>query len=131
MIGAVVRAIAFHQYGQGSISSPAVICGLGLLVLYSAQRGFSLGTPVFPSHQKTTLDLSCCDSVWFEVSSIIIKATSAKSIETLSITDDPWWCPFDSSVTMMHCYYLSTIDLKLTLALKLTPNLIQYAGPHW
>ena len=39
-------------------------------------------------------------------------------------------------LTMMHCYYLSTIDLKLTpslkltLVLKLTPSLIQYAGPH-
>ena len=32
-----------------------VICGLSLLVLYSALRGFSPGTPVFPSHQKPTL----------------------------------------------------------------------------
>ena len=32
-------------------------CGLSLLVLYSAMRGFSTGTPVFPSHQKATFDL--------------------------------------------------------------------------
>ena len=29
------------------------ICGLSLLVLYSALRGFPPGTPVFPSLQKT------------------------------------------------------------------------------
>ena len=40
------------------------------MVLCSVLRGFSLGTPVFPSHQKTTFDLICCDSVWFLVSSI-------------------------------------------------------------
>jgi len=28
-----------------------------LLVLYSASRGFSPGTPVFPSSQKLTFDL--------------------------------------------------------------------------
>ena len=31
---------------------PGVICGLSLLVLSSAPRGFSPGTPVFPSPQK-------------------------------------------------------------------------------
>ena len=56
-VGPVVRALAFHQCGPGSISAPSVICGLSLLVLYSAMRGFPLGTPVFPSHQKPTFDL--------------------------------------------------------------------------
>ena len=32
------------------------ICGLSLLVLFSALRGFPLGTPVFPSSQKTEFD---------------------------------------------------------------------------
>ena len=41
----------------GSIPGPGVICGLSLLVLYSAPRGFSPGTPVFPSPQKPTFDL--------------------------------------------------------------------------
>ena len=45
------------QCGPGSISALGVICGLSLLVLYSAMRGFSPGTPVFPSHQKPTFDL--------------------------------------------------------------------------
>ena len=44
--------------------------GLSLLVLHSALSSFSSGTPVFPSHQKPTFDLICCDSVWFVVSSI-------------------------------------------------------------
>ena len=44
--GAVVRALAFHQCGPGSIPGLDVICGLSLLlVLFSAPRGFSLGTP--------------------------------------------------------------------------------------
>ena len=63
-VGAVVRALASHQCGvPGSIPGPGVICGLSLLlVLYSAPRGFSPGTPVFPSHQKPTLLNS--NSIW-------------------------------------------------------------------
>ena len=53
--GAVVRALASHQCGPGSIPGLGVISGLSLLVLYSAPRGFSPGTPVFPSPQKPTL----------------------------------------------------------------------------
>ena len=41
-VGLVVRALAFHQCGPGSISAPGVIRGLSLLVLYSAMRGFPL-----------------------------------------------------------------------------------------
>ena len=51
------RALAFHQCGPGSIPGLGVISGLSLLVLYSAPRGFSPGTPVFPSPQKLTFDL--------------------------------------------------------------------------
>ena len=55
MDGAVVRALASHQCDPGSIPGPGVICGLSLLlVLYSALRGFSPGTPVFSSPQKPT-----------------------------------------------------------------------------
>ena len=52
--GAVVRALAFHQCGPGSIPTSGVIRGLSLLVLYSAPRGFSSGTLVFPSPQNPT-----------------------------------------------------------------------------
>ena len=39
-----------HQCGPGSIPGLGVKCGLSLLlVLVLAPRGFSLGTPVFPS----------------------------------------------------------------------------------
>ena len=58
-VGVVVRALAFHQCGPGSISAPGDICGLSLLVLYSAMRDFPPGTPVFPSHQKPAFDLIC------------------------------------------------------------------------
>ena len=53
--GAVVRALASHQCGPGSIPRSGVICGSSLLVLYSAPRG----TSVFPSPQKPTFDLIC------------------------------------------------------------------------
>ena len=44
-----------YQCGPGSIPGLDVICGLSLLlVLYSAPRGFSPGTPVFPSLPKPT-----------------------------------------------------------------------------
>ena len=56
MVGPVVRTLAFHQCGPGSISTPGIMCELSLLVLYSAMRGFSPGTLVFPSHQKPTLN---------------------------------------------------------------------------
>ena len=53
--GAVVRALASHQCGPGSIPGLGVICGLSLLlVLVLAPGGFSPGTPVFPSPQKPT-----------------------------------------------------------------------------
>ena len=53
--GAVVRALASHQCGPGSNPGIDAISGLSLLFLLSfAPRGFSLGTPVFPSPQKPT-----------------------------------------------------------------------------
>ena len=36
---------------------PSIIHGLSLLVLFSVLRGFSLGTPVLPAHQKPKFDL--------------------------------------------------------------------------
>ena len=53
--GAVVRALASHQYVPSSIPGTGVICGLSVLsVLYSSPRGFAPGTPVFPSPQRPT-----------------------------------------------------------------------------
>ena len=60
-VSAVVRALASHQCVLGSIPGPGVICGQSLLVLYFAPRGFSPGTPVFPSPQKPTFDLISFD----------------------------------------------------------------------
>ena len=66
---AVVRALAFHQCGLGSISWRAELCGLSLLVLYFALRGFSPCTPVFPSHQKPTFYLIWL-FWWFQFGSV-------------------------------------------------------------
>ena len=52
-----VRALASHHCGPGSIPRLGVICGLSLLVLFSAPRGFSPGTPVFPSLKNQHFDL--------------------------------------------------------------------------
>ena len=52
--GAVMRALAFHQCGPGSIPGFYAICGLSLLVLYSVPRGFSPDTLVVHSPQKPT-----------------------------------------------------------------------------
>ena len=49
----MVRALVSHQCGPGSNPGSDTICGLSLLLVLSfAPRGFSPGTPVFPSPQK-------------------------------------------------------------------------------
>ena len=59
----MVRALASHQCGPGSNPGVDAICGLSLLLVLSlALRGFSPGTPVFPSPQKPTLSNS--NSIW-------------------------------------------------------------------
>ena len=56
--GAVVRALASHHCGPGSIPGLGVICGLSLLlVLVLAPRGFSSGSLVFPLSSKTNISL--------------------------------------------------------------------------
>ena len=61
--GAVVRALASHQCGPGSTTGVDAICRLSLLLVLSlAPRGFSPGSPVFPSPQKPTLPNS--NSIW-------------------------------------------------------------------
>ena len=52
--GAVVRALISHQCGPGSIPRLCVICGLSLLVLYSAPRDF-LRVLRFPFSSKTNI----------------------------------------------------------------------------
>ena len=50
-----MRALASHQCGPGSNPSVDTLCGLSLLLVLSfTPRGFSPGTPVFPSPQKPT-----------------------------------------------------------------------------
>ena len=53
--GAVVRALASHQFGSGSNPGVDAIYGLSLfLVLSLTARGSCPGIPVFPSPQKPT-----------------------------------------------------------------------------
>ena len=50
--GAGAESTRLAPMWPGFNSLSGVICGLSLLVLYSAQRGFSPSTLVFPSPQK-------------------------------------------------------------------------------
>ena len=52
--GAVVRALASHQCGLGSIPKLGVICGLSLLALFSAPTGF-LRVLRFPLSSKSNI----------------------------------------------------------------------------
>ena len=55
----MVRALRSHLCGPGSVPRSYAICGLSLLLVLSlAPRGFSPGTPVFPSPQKPTFSNS-------------------------------------------------------------------------
>ena len=76
------RALASHQCGPGSIPGVGVICGLSLLVLYSAPRGFSPGTPVFPSHLKPTFNL-----IWFDLISRMILYVVMRSRSYIGMLD--------------------------------------------
>ena len=57
----MVKHVALaSQKRLGLIPGLGVMCGLSLLlVLVLVRRGFSLGTPVFPSPQKTCTRSSC------------------------------------------------------------------------
>ena len=69
--GAVLRALASHQCGPGSIVRLIVICGLSLLlVLVPALRGLSLDTLAFPSPQKEAFPNS--NSIWITVKHFIM-----------------------------------------------------------
>ena len=57
--GAVVKALASHQCGPGLIPRLGVKCGLSLMVLYSAPRGFPRVLR-FPLSSKTNIWLDLC-----------------------------------------------------------------------
>ena len=77
-----------------------------LLVLVFAPRGFSPGTPVFPSPQKPTPPNS--NSIW-KVSPIII---IAKDIDTItSLFGRPVLEPLSLYDVEIRSYYLLSIDM--------------------
>ena len=71
--GVVVRAFVSQQCGLGSIPRVNVVCGVSLLVLYFAARGFSLGAPVFPSPQNPTFDLILSQFVHFSLQCLLLE----------------------------------------------------------
>ena len=82
----MVRALASRQCGPGLIPRPGVICGLSLLVLFLALRGFSLGTPVFPPPQKPTFPNS--NSIRIIVKHFVVSLWLR------------WWCEHSPCLTV-------------------------------
>ena len=79
--GAVVRALNSHQCGPGSNPGVDAICGLSLLLVLSlAPRGFSPGTPVFPSPQKQAFSNCSWTSNQVDEESLCGCATSKSSL---------------------------------------------------
>ena len=102
--GTVARALVFQQCVPGSFPEPGVVlvCGLSLsLVLYSAPRGFSLGTPVFPSPQKSTFSNSNSILGCTDISERVLELLGAPLINKLLY------------VTLRH-FHLMDIVLKLS-----------------
>ena len=67
--GAVVRALASHQSGPGSIPGPGVICGLSLLLVLSLLREVFLRVLQFSpllknQHCQIQFDPECTDTCW-------------------------------------------------------------------
>ena len=76
-----VKGHASHQCGPGSIPRSGVICGLSLLVLYSALRGF-LRVLWFPLSSKTNIFTS-----WYDVSHAMgFRVWGRNSIKNHSLT---------------------------------------------
>ena len=83
--GAVVRALASHQFDLGSNPGVDAICGLSLLLVLSfAPRGFSPGTPVFPSPPKPTFPNS--NSTRSQVDEEPLRVCAVKSLLLLSLS---------------------------------------------
>ena len=78
--GAVVRALDSHQCGLGSIPRSGVVCGLSLLVLFSAPRGF-LQVLRFPLSSKISVWLDLCQ---FLISVYTVSPISAPALEPLA-----------------------------------------------
>ena len=91
--GAVVRALASHQCGSGSNPGVDAICGLSLLLVLSfAPRGFSPGTPVFPSPQKPTFPNSNLTRIQVDEEPLCGCATSKSLFIYLFIYDNQGGC---------------------------------------
>ena len=92
---------------RGSIPGLCVICGLSLLLfLFSAPRGFSPGTPVFPSPQKLTL----LNSSWPFLSSPLSLFQSESKCEVFVMI-------ISSNLNMNELIFIKK-DFALSLALK-------------
>ena len=104
-VGAVVRALASHQCVPGSIPGPGVMCGLSLLlVLYSAPRGFSAGTPVSPLLKNQHFQIA-------------IRSGNARPRlnEFFELLGAPW-------VNKLHLFFYSKCKINLAPFLSQSPQ---------
>ena len=85
--GAVLRALASYPCGPGSTPVVDDICGLSLLLVLSlAPRGFSPGTPVFPSPQKFYLNAKYLPILDY---SLVPRVTKFPAVPTYVIQTPP------------------------------------------
>ena len=107
---------------------PGVICGLSLLLLYSARRGFSPGTPVFPSPQKPTVSNS----------NLILECTGVSN-QSLWTPGAPWVNKINY-ITLLSVFLATSLPhyngqiLVSSLSLFLShhfPNWNITFLPHW
>ena len=91
----VQSALSSHQCGPVSIPRLGVTCRSNLLVLYSAPRGFSPGTPFFPFFKNQPTGLIWVDLIWFDLCTLstnsYLSAKQSRQIkfiimETLSVS---------------------------------------------
>ena len=61
-------------------------CGLSLWLLYSAPRGFSSATPIFPSLRKSKFDLICVDLLMISIN-FTVSPISASVIEDYTLKE--------------------------------------------
>ena len=93
-LSAVVRALVSHQCGPCSEPSIDAICGLSLLLVLSfLPRGFSPGTPVFPSSQKPTFPNS--------------NTTSSKETQNHSVDVLPL------QILIYYLFHLANVDVGI------------------
>ena len=114
--GAVVIVLASHQCGPSSNPGVDVKCGLSLLlVLFFALKGFSPGTPVFPSPQKPKIP-------WISNSNSTRNQARQRTIL--------WMCYLQIIIYLFIYFIISKFDRNPSKLVKINCQ-SSMLSPHW